>query len=52
MTDERITDAYRLGCPPCAYTVSEHVVFDEIMAYVSANAHREHLNELVTHVQV
>lgn len=38
-------------CPLCAYTGSEHVVFDEIMAYVADNAHRVHLNELVTHVR-
>lgn len=51
MADERMTDAYRLGCPLCAYTGSEHAVFDEIMAYVSDNAHRVHLNEMVKHVQ-
>ena len=39
------------SCPLCAYTGSEHVVFDEIMAYVGDNAHRVHLNELVGHVR-
>jgi len=38
-------------CPLCAYTGSQHQVFDEIMAYVGENAHRVHLNELVTHVR-
>jgi len=39
------------SCPLCAYTGSEHAVFDEIMAYVGDNAHRVHLDELVSHVQ-
>ena len=40
-----------LRLPLCAYTGSEHAVFEEIMAYVAENAHRVHLNELVTHVR-
>ncbi len=39
------------SCPLCAYTGSEHVVFDEIMAYVADNAHRVHINELAAHVK-
>lgn len=38
-------------CPLCAYTGSNHAVFDEIMAYVGDNAHRVHLDELVSHVR-
>ena len=53
MTGQRMSDASRLGntCSLCAYTGSEHAVFEEIMAYVAENAHRVHLNELVTHVR-
>lgn len=41
----------RAACPLCAHTGSEHAVFDEIMAYVADNAHRVHINEMVTHVR-
>lgn len=53
MSDQRMSDAPLLAntCPLCAYTGSEHAVFEEIMAYVADNAHRVHLNELVKHVQ-
>jgi len=53
MTGQRMSDASRLGntCSLCAYTGSEHAVFEEIMAYVADNAHRVHLNELVKHVR-
>ena len=39
------------GCPLCAYTGSKHALYDEVMSYVTDNAHRVHLHELVTHVQ-
>lgn len=39
------------NCALCAYTGSGHAVFDEIMAYVSDNAHRVHINELAAHVK-
>lgn len=38
-------------CQLCMYLGSEHPVFDEIMSYVSDNAHRCHVNELAAHVQ-
>ena len=40
------------SCPLCQYTDSENPVFDEIMAYVTDNSHRVHINELVKHVRV
>jgi len=53
MCDQRMPDAViRDACPLCAYTGSDHVVFEEIMGYVADNAHRVHLNELVKHVRV
>jgi hypothetical protein len=54
MHDHAMLDARRVhahACPLCAYTGSEHDVFDEIMSYVADNAHRVHLDELITHVR-
>jgi hypothetical protein len=54
MQDETMNDGAaqsRLGCALCAYTGGKHALFDEIMSYVTDNAHRVHLQELVTHVQ-
>lgn len=53
MSDQRMSDRPRFGdaCPLCAYTGSDHAVFEEIMGYVADNAHRVHLNELVKHVR-
>jgi hypothetical protein len=39
------------SCHLCTYLGSEHAVFDEIMCYVTDNAHRIHINELAAHVQ-
>jgi hypothetical protein len=54
MTDafaSSVADAPRYTCPLCAYTGSQHVVFDEIMTYVADNSHRVHLDELVKQVK-
>ena len=55
MPDHAMPDCRRsvhsYACQLCAYTGSEHDVFDEIMAYVADNAHRVHLDELITQVR-
>jgi adenosyl cobinamide kinase/adenosyl cobinamide phosphate guanylyltransferase len=39
------------GCYLCLHLSSEHPVLDEIINYVSDNAHRIHINELAAHVK-
>ena len=39
------------NCQLCAHLGSNHPIFDEIMLYVSDNAHRVHINELSAHVK-
>jgi hypothetical protein len=39
------------SCHLCTYLGSDHPVFDEIMCYVTDNAHCMYINELATHVQ-
>jgi hypothetical protein len=53
MADQYMSGAPHIpnACPLCQYTDSQHPVFEEIMAYVTDNAHHVHLNELVIHVQ-
>jgi hypothetical protein len=48
---QRMAQACRFSCPLCAYTGSENAIFDEILQYVTDNAHKVHLNELVVHVR-
>lgn len=53
MTDQSMseTPCFENTCPLCAYTGSDHTVFEEIMGYVADNAHRVHLNKLVKHLR-